>query len=389
MSDAPATAAPPAPPQRMIQASIAGEAHEAFELMELEDERLVLAELAGRVVDTYIYEPKYKDGRSMLNERGDPVIGLSFSGVNWACREFARKGEAIRIVTKPEIQPDPFDAEFVIISVVAQRFAVNIETGKEVALDSSVGVKRQGSQMQKKDGTVVFDQFWAEKGTSKAQRNAKQALLPTDFVKSMIKKALELKKNPTETRSRQPGKTAAATTKPQGAAAPPPPPGQKSPAAAAPPPLPGQAAKPPAGQTQKTDLGALRQKFWAVLKQATSVQGKPPDEPTARTYLKALAGKDKVSDLTEATLRALGAILRGVVESVNLIQADPATGKWLITDQTSGALVWPAAAAAPPPPAAQPPPAAEEPPAASPQDEPPPTPSAADGAPDTDAESYF
>lgn len=349
MTDAALAAAAAAPPSNLP--ALAAE-DEVFELMDRDDEAQILAELSGRVTENYIYEPKYKDGTPMRNERGEPVIGLSYAGVNWACREFSKHGEAIRIVSKPEIQPDPIDPEYVIVSVVAQRVAVNTENGKEIGLDSSVGVKRQWVKMMKKDRSVVTDPFWAEKATSKAQRNAKKSLIPEDFVKQIIKRALENRKNPKPPASTKPAGPAkpAAPSAPSTQRAVPPPPGQKAVAPPAPaqeqktsaPPPPPSPAKQPQKPAPASPIGALRQKFWVVLKSACQVQ----DEPKARAYLKAFTGKEKVSDLDEPTLKSLGNILREVTQSVNAIQNAP-TGGLQIVDQVSGGVLWPQAAATP------------------------------------------
>ena len=109
------------------------ETAEIIEICEREDEEMVLAELKGMPIHKLVYQ--FTDG-------GKPQNQLTFAGVNWACREYAKHGEAIRMVSKPEIQADPLDPEYVLISIVAQRFAVK-EGGKEVALDSHVGAKRQ------------------------------------------------------------------------------------------------------------------------------------------------------------------------------------------------------------------------------------------------------
>jgi len=153
---------------------------EAFELCDREDEEQILAEIAGRVADKYIYEVKTPEG---------PKEGLSYAGVNWACREYAKRGEVIRISGKPDIIPDPMSPEHIIVSVLAQRFAIHPETSREVALDSVIGCKRQWIKMEKRDGSIVVDRFYVEKAVSKAQRNAKAALIPTEFVKEIIKRA--------------------------------------------------------------------------------------------------------------------------------------------------------------------------------------------------------
>jgi len=286
------------------------EAQEVFDLMELEDENQVLAELSGRVTEKYVYEFSGPEG---------PVTGLSYLGTNWACREYAKHGEAIRIVSKPEIQIDPIDPEYVIVSVVAQRYAINAETGKETPLDSAVGVKRQWTKMKKKDGSIVEDRFAYEKACSKSQRNAKQALIPVDFVKRMIQMALNQKNNPKaapSARAAQPAKPAAGSAKPAAA-----PTGDAKP------------SQKPAG----TDpMGALRQKFWTVLKRATGMT----KDDDARKVLKDLADVDKVTALGEEALKALGNALGGIIQGTNSFGKD-ADGNYFIAEKASNSTLYP------------------------------------------------
>lgn len=153
---------------------------ETFEIFDFADEAQVLSEISGRVVDKYIYS---------FEQGGERIEGLSYSGVNWACREYAKHGEAIRVMGKPDIIIDPMNSEYIIAVVMSQRFAISPESGREVALDSAIGVKRQWSKFKRRDGSVSPDPFYVEKAVSKAARNAKAALLPTHFVREMIKLA--------------------------------------------------------------------------------------------------------------------------------------------------------------------------------------------------------
>lgn len=323
---------------------------EIFELCEREDEDQILAELAGRVSDKYVYEFPSSDG---------PVTGLSYQGTNWACREFAKHGEVIRIVSKPEIQIDPIDGEYIIVSVVAQRFAVNQETGKEIALDSRVGVKRQWTKMQKKaGGDIIPNKFFIEHGVNKAQRNALQALLPTDFVKKVIQQALNQKKNPKGTApagqkpAPRPAAPAAPAVTPGAAAAgagAAPAPRQTTPTLGAAPAKPAAAAQPPADQKPPAQpakaadpLGTVRQKFWATLKKAANTT----DDNAARALLKQLVGVDKVSALPEAALKSLGNALIGVNTGHNEMSEGP-NGACII-DKSTGAILYPIQVVAPP-----------------------------------------
>jgi hypothetical protein len=162
--------------------SLAPQHQDPYEIMDLADEEQILAEMAGRVLDRYVYS---------FEQDGQTVRGLSYAGVNWACREYAKRGEVIRIVGSPEIVQDPTDPEYVIVTVTAQRFAVHPDTGRETPLDSAVGAKRQWTKMRLRDGRVVPNKFFLESAISKAQRNAKAALFPSQFVAEMIDAALK------------------------------------------------------------------------------------------------------------------------------------------------------------------------------------------------------
>jgi hypothetical protein len=314
---------------------------ELFELCDRNDEAQVLAELSGRVVDSYLY--------TFPGQEGKLVTGLSLSGVNWACREFAKHGEVIRMVSKPEIVLDPTDPEHVIVSVVAQRFAVNAETGRELALDSAIGVKRQWIKQALRDGSSKLDKFFVEKAVSKAQRNAKSALLPTDFVKKVIAQALAqqgkgvqpkavAKAAPkaadpkTQPVQPQPAQAKAPDQKPvqaAPAAQPAPKPVQKAPTPA--PVAPAASQAPPA---TPPNLKALHQRFWVVLKAATGLK----DETAARAALKHLVGKDKVSETDPEILKKVGILLAECAKgNAGLVEVD---GRLVIMAK-DGTQAWP------------------------------------------------
>lgn len=325
------------------------EDQEVFELCDRNDEAQVLAELSGRVVDSYLY--------TFPGQEGKPVTGLSLSGVNWACREFAKHGEVIRMVSKPEFVLDPTDPEYIIVSIVAQRFGVNAETGREIALDSSIGVKRQWIKQALRDGSSKPDKFFVEKAVSKAQRNAKSALLPADFVKKVIAQALTQQgkgvqpkqaatkpKDPAgaDERAATPG-GAPAAPKPAQAAPAAPPAAKEAPKAPAPAPAaPAAPQAPPAAPQAPSSLKALHQRFWVVLKAATQLK----DETAARAILKRLVGKDKVSETDPEILKKLGAILVDITKgNAGLVEVE---GGRLVIMGKDGGQVWgePAAAAA-------------------------------------------
>lgn len=356
--------------------------HESFEAIELADEELIVQEIAGRVTDKFIYEMK-----GMRSENGEPVIGLSYAGTNWACREYAKQGECIRVVGRPEIIQDPLNPQYIVTVVTVQRVAIDPETKRETPLDSTFGIKRQWSMMKKKkyeNGVcigeeIVEDPFHFEKCLSKALRNGKQALIPTDVVKKLIMKALEVKggrgpgrppgsgaKQVQAATPKQPAQAPAAPQNPQPPKDAPLPAAQDAPAAPQPPaaqtaslpkkepstpaqatapaqPVPAQAS--PKAQSKDT----LVQKFEIVLKKAFGTT----DPILARQHMKALSGTDRISDLSEEDLTKYGRILQGVFKGQNKISDD----KTLIVEIASGKVLWgtpPAApqTAPPPPPSA-------------------------------------
>lgn len=154
--------------------------------IELLDDQQEIAELAGKITRVYVYETRGAKG---------PEYALSKAGVNWACRQLAAKGEAIRVVGHPEIKIDPTSPEHVLVSVIAERVA--IKGGKspvEIRLDSDLGSKRQWVKMQLRNGNVVADEKWYEKSVSKATRNAKRKLLEDGFVEEIIREAVKQEK---------------------------------------------------------------------------------------------------------------------------------------------------------------------------------------------------
>ncbi|SRR5579871_2051299 len=362
-----------------------GHDQDLYESFELADEQQIIAEISGRVTDKYVYELK-----GVKDQSGNPVNGLSYAGTNWACREYAKQGEVIRIVDK-DFRSDPTNDQYIIVVVTAQRFSVHPETGKEIALDSTIGIKRQWRMMKKKryvDGQedgydIVEDPFFWEKACSKAIRNAKQGLIPVDIVKKLISEALN-KKNGQDVHPRQGGSPkqqqrnaskggggAAASGGQQGDQKPPgeqkqaeqkqteqktaqgtssttPPPSSAGPENSS-------SAASASGGTQegagkqKASRDVLNQKFEAILKQAFKTQ----DGEQARAGLAKLTGIAKISDLPDDKLKDLGNLLHGVIKNKNKIDANKILS-------AEGQVLWkgpePASAAgAAPPPADAPP----------------------------------
>lgn len=321
-----------------------------FAEFELADEAQIVQEMAGRISDTYVYEMK-----GVKDKDGKPTYGLSYSGTNWACREFARQGEIIRIVdTKDMSTPD--EPEYYKIGVTAQRFSVDKETGKETALDSTTAGKKQWKFMTKrvwKDNQPageqkVPDPFAWEKCLSKAQRNAKQALIPGDLVNKLIAESVKSKsgigkpaKPPaTQKSSAAPASTTPAPTQPQAQAKPLSAPSSgtapaqtQKPAASAPAAPAGTSAPP------KLDRAIMIQNLDAISKKVFAVQ----DAAQARAKLAQLTGKASPSDLTDDEIRAVGNAIHAVSKKQAMIQGNN------VIRTTDKAVLWKGPEVAAPP----------------------------------------
>lgn len=311
-----------------------------FEVFDLADEEQIIAEISGRVTEKYVYT--FKQG-------GQDVTGLSYAGTNWACREYAKHGEVIRVIGKPEIVLDPTDPNYIVVVVTSQRFAINQETLRETPLDTTLGVKRQWRMMKKnkyENGQVVgeeivADPFFMEKAFSKAIRNSKQALMPVDLVKKLISEALKSKQSGAPRGGSTPSKASPAA--PAKAAAPQQPqkPAAAPSTAAAPPPADVAASKPAVQQSEAAPAApakpgqskdTLIQKFEIVLKTAFNTQ----DGGAARQGLKKIAGTDKIGDLSEDDLKKYGKVLQGVSKGTYKI-ADDGTH---VVDVKTNEVVW-------------------------------------------------
>jgi len=150
-------------------------AEDSFQIMDRLDDELIEAELKNRVVNTWSYSFTGNDGR--LQE------GLSKVGVDESCVEMSKQGYIIR-EGKISWAQDPTDSQYVLFDVPASLIRITPET-KEVLMDVVNGTKRQWIHMKLKNGSVVKDPFWFEKGAMKAARNARSRLIPSE-VKTKI-----------------------------------------------------------------------------------------------------------------------------------------------------------------------------------------------------------
>jgi len=157
-----------------------------YVLMDDEDENQILEEIQGAVLNTYVYSfEQTVDGQTKR------VVGLSKAGVDQICRERTNRGELYRTIEQEVID----EGEYYRVIVKAGRYTLlrndkNEVTGEQL-MDTAIGSKRQWKKMTLRGGKVVDNKFAFEVAVSKAQRNAKKALLPYKFIEEMVKKYQE------------------------------------------------------------------------------------------------------------------------------------------------------------------------------------------------------
>jgi len=154
----------------------------AFEIMDREDERLIVEEIIGKMLDTYVYEIEI--------EKGKKVYGLSVAGVADACRYISQRGEFIRIEDPPQIICDD---DGCLANVIAKRYIRSVD-GSFVCADAALGTKYEPRVKLRRDGTPWTDRFYREVAVSKAERNAKLKLIPETVKIMVINKYKEMKK---------------------------------------------------------------------------------------------------------------------------------------------------------------------------------------------------
>jgi hypothetical protein len=141
-----------------------------YQIMDALDDDLIKAELENRIVETWVY--------TFFGSDGQPQSGLSKIGVDACCTEMAKHGNIIR-EGEVRFAQDPTDKEYILFQGIATRVVLG-DDGKEFIYESVNGTKRQWTKMQLKNGKIVDDPFWYEKGTMKALRNARARLIPEE-----------------------------------------------------------------------------------------------------------------------------------------------------------------------------------------------------------------
>lgn len=160
-----------------------------FSLMDTLDDKAIIAELEGRVVDTWVYH---------FSQDKQDIWGLSKVGVDAACREMAKLGEVIREI-EVNFVVDPSSDGYFLFTAKAARFVVN-KDGQEIELDSAIGTKRQANHHPKGG----LNKFWFEQGSMKALRNARQRLISEDVrakIMALAKKKGKIKDVKPDTKS--------------------------------------------------------------------------------------------------------------------------------------------------------------------------------------------
>jgi len=145
---------------------------EAFLLFDRQDDTAVIARIQGAALKEMVYA--FRQGGKML-------YGLGIDGAEECKRELARMGEVIREDDIDIMSETPDEARF---RAKASRWA--IKPGQpDVKLDTTVELKRQEKYITRRDGSLEPDDFWLEKGGSKAMRNAILNLVP-EQVKQLV-----------------------------------------------------------------------------------------------------------------------------------------------------------------------------------------------------------
>lgn len=294
---------------------------EAYTAMDIADDVAIIADMEGgkKEFEALVYRFK--------NKRGQEVTDLSKEGVDWASREFAKKGEAIRIEGEPKMFIDPSNPDYVIAVAKAQRWTVRVHNDKvvEVPLDNQIGVKRQPVFLELRNGERIPDDFYAEKAMSKAVRNAKKSLLPKSFIKEVIERAIK-GEHVRDIKGSQSSQTQKKETG-----------GRQHPAAGK------EHEKPkPDEKTQTQDLNAKRQRVVAGLRKVLHLS----DEAVPKVY-KDLTGEESLKMASEALVDSLIVALEEVHREVNVVETGP-DGKVRILKKADKSPVFPKVTTPPP-----------------------------------------
>lgn len=185
-------------------AIVTHEPHDIFELFDKLDDRVIIAELEHKVVDTWVYH---------FIQDGKDIWGVGKAGIDGCSDMLSKKGIALR-EDWVRCEPDPIHPEYLLFSASVTKYLV-AKDGTEIKTNSAIGTKRQWIMIKRRDGRIASNKFWYEQGSIKALRNAKARLID-DEIKSKIiayskkhkkvktievsEKKTEIKSKPEETR---------------------------------------------------------------------------------------------------------------------------------------------------------------------------------------------
>jgi hypothetical protein len=146
---------------------------DVFRAIDRCDEELVVAEIVGDLIETMAYE---------FSVSGKKVRGLSYSGVNAAVRRMNARGIG-RITCPPH--PRPLYAEIEDEEGDAA-WECEVYAEDQLAGGGAWGRATQKKHIKLKNGSTKPDTFSKTKALSKAQRNAKHALIDEELKAQML-----------------------------------------------------------------------------------------------------------------------------------------------------------------------------------------------------------
>ena len=161
--------------------SLAHVEESVFAIMDALDDDLVIAEIEKRVVDTWVYHFPAKEGPEMW--------GLSKKGVDQALEELEKQGLCFE-EDFCSVVLDPSNSDYLLFSAKVNKYRYDRNLNR-IHLGSLTGYKRQWTKEKRKDGSIVTDRFYFEKGCAKALRNAKSRAISVELESKIIAFAKE------------------------------------------------------------------------------------------------------------------------------------------------------------------------------------------------------
>lgn len=147
--------------------------HGTFVAVNRHDEDLIVAEIRGELLGTMAYE---------FQVGGKPARGLSYEGVNAAVQTLNARG--IARIKCPPAPPPSF--EDVTDEEGDQAWQCMVYAEDELTGGAAWGIATQKKYAARRSGPPVADTFAKPKALSKAQRNAKLALIPARLKADII-----------------------------------------------------------------------------------------------------------------------------------------------------------------------------------------------------------